>query len=68
MAVTSQIVHHPGFGEVIIHEWREAGLLKESVIKPVIFTAEKRIVLRRLGQLKERDQLAVRQVIGELIG
>ena len=41
MAVTSQIKTQKLLGEVIIEEWKTAGLLKPSAIKPVIFTAEK---------------------------
>jgi len=36
MAVTSQFKPSPIIGEVVIHNWKDAGLLKPSVIKPVI--------------------------------
>jgi mRNA interferase MazF len=68
MAVTSQVNQPPSFGEALIQDWQRAGLLKPSAIKPVVFTAEKRIVLKRLGQLKDRDQQVVREVIGRIIG
>ncbi|MEJ2387318.1 MAG: type II toxin-antitoxin system PemK/MazF family toxin [Chromatiaceae bacterium] len=68
MAVTSQVHRPPSFGEALIQDWQGAGLLKPSAIKPVVFTAEKRIVLKRLGQLKDTDQQAVREVIGRIIG
>ncbi len=68
MAITSQMRHTPGFGEVVIQNWQAAGMLKSSAIKPVLFTAEKRIVIKRLGQLKEDDQQATREVIAAIIG
>jgi len=40
MAVTSQIQPARIIGEVIIKDWQEAGLLKPSVVKPVITTIE----------------------------
>jgi mRNA interferase MazF len=40
MAVTSQLRPSETFGEVIVNQWREAGLLKPSAIKPVITTIE----------------------------
>ncbi len=68
MAITSQVRRAPGFGEALIQDWQAAGLLKPSAIKPVIFTAEKRIVLKRLGRLKEVDQQALSKVIEVIIG
>ena len=43
MAVTSQIKPTPIIGEVMIQSWQDAGLLKPSVIKPVITTIEKKL-------------------------
>jgi mRNA interferase MazF len=68
MAVTSQVRRAPGFGDVVIRDWEGAGLLKPSVLKPVMFTAEKQVVLKRLGHLKFEDQQAVRKVISIIIG
>ena len=41
MAVTSQSKPTLAFGEVRVAEWQKAGLLKPSVIKPVLTTVEK---------------------------
>lgn len=59
MAITSQIRTAPLVGEVAVTEWQKAGLLKASVIKPVLTTVEKRLVLRQLGQLEQTDRLAL---------
>ncbi|HEX8163794.1 MAG TPA: type II toxin-antitoxin system PemK/MazF family toxin [Pyrinomonadaceae bacterium] len=40
MTITSQIRSTPDFGEVAVGEWQKAGLLKASVIKPVLTTVE----------------------------
>lgn len=65
MAVTSQVRQTPGFGEVL--DWRVAGLIKPLVLKPVVFSAEKRIVLKKLGQLNGNDQGAVRKAIETIL-
>lgn len=55
MAVTSQIRPANNF-DIPVTDWRAAGLLKPSVVKPVIATVEKTLVIKRLGQLSEKDQ------------
>ncbi|MEK7436144.1 MAG: type II toxin-antitoxin system PemK/MazF family toxin [Pseudomonadota bacterium] len=67
MAVTSQIKSSGTFGEVIIHDWQAAGLLKPSAIKPVFATIEQTLILRRLGRLSDRDQPALRKVITAIV-
>lgn len=59
MAVTSQVKPTPGFGEVVLKDWEAAGLLKPSVIKPVITTIDKELVIKRLGRLLERERSAL---------
>jgi len=70
MAVTSQSLtrSHKLFGDVIIEEWKTAGLLRPSVIKPVIFTAEKRLIRKKLGQLKKVDIQQLKQNLTVIIG
>ena len=55
MAVTSQIKPTPIIGEVMIQSWQDAGLLKPSVIKPVITTIEKKLVIQLMGKLQKND-------------
>lgn len=68
MAVTSQVRPKAGFGEAVIQDWQAAGLLKPSAIKPIVFTAEKTIVRKTLGQLSDKDQEGLRTVIESVIG
>jgi len=56
MAITSQVKSTPAFGEVVITQWQKAGLLKPSVVKPVLTTVGKRLMLRRLGWLGPRGR------------
>jgi mRNA interferase MazF len=55
MAITSQVKTLTQLGEVMITSWQKAGLLKPSMIKPVVATVEKRLILRKLGQLQSAD-------------
>jgi mRNA interferase MazF len=68
MAVTGQIRFPTGFGEVMIDEWKKAGLLKPFVIKPVLTTIEKTLVLRWLGQLEPQDQTTLRAALRVILG
>ena len=67
MAITSQIRQNPGFGEVDIQSWQSAGLLNPSIIKPVVFTAEKTIIKKTLGKLKQQDQSSLVKSIASII-
>lgn len=49
-------------------QWKEAGLLKASVLKPVAATIERGLVLRKLGRLEEEDRRALRKVLDEILG
>lgn len=68
MAVTSQLRPSLSLGEVWIGEWHQAGLIKPSAIKPVFATIEQRLVIRRLGTLRDVDQTALKGAIQEVIG
>ena len=68
MAVTSQAKPSSMVGEVIVQEWRDAGLLRPSVIKPVITTIEKSLVIRTIGQLKEDDMKALEEMLTMILG
>ncbi len=60
IAVTSQIRTPLVFGEIIVGDWSNAGLLKPSVIKPVLTTIEQCLVLNTLGHLQTPDIDALR--------
>lgn len=68
LAVTSQARSAPMLGEVSIESWKEAGLLKPSVLKPILTTIERSLVLRRLGRLEQADLAVLREVLAVIIG
>jgi mRNA interferase MazF len=68
MAVTSQFRPVLSLNEVWISEWKAAGLLKPSVIKPVFATLEKALVIRPLGALAVLDQDTLRKAIAAMLG
>ena len=55
-------------GEVQIQDWRAAGLLKPSVLKPILTTIDPSLVLKKLGQLAPTDQAALRQALSIILG
>jgi mRNA interferase MazF len=66
MAVTSQPAPILGTAEARIQGWKEAGLLKPSVLKPLLATLENTLVIRRLGALQGPDRDALRACLGDL--
>lgn len=68
MAITGQIRQPLGFGEAMVADWQSAGLIKASVLKPVLTTIEQGLVVRTMGKLSAVDLKALREVIGEVIG
>ena len=68
MAVTSQQPSTLSVGEVQVQDWRGAGLLKPSVLKPVLTTIDSALVLKNLGQLTQSDQAALRQALTTILG
>jgi mRNA interferase MazF len=68
MPITSQMRPVAWFGEVAIKGWKAAGLLRPSVIKPILTTLDKGLVLRKLGRLEQEDRSALWEVLRKLLG
>ncbi len=68
MAITSQLHGSGMYGEVVVQDWQAAKLLKPSAIKPVLATLEHALVIKSLGKLSQRDQQALRETSGKIIG
>ena len=68
MAITSQIRPRPAFGEFAVAEWKKAGLIAPSAVKPVLTTIEKRLVLKKLGQLQPADVRSLRTSLDQILG
>ena len=68
VAVTSRTGRPAGIGDVLIMGWREAGLLKASLIKPIFTTVEQTLILRKLGALQQEEVAALRKALQEVLG
>jgi len=68
MAIRSQILRPAGaVGEVLIADWRGAGLPKASLIKPVLATIEHGLILRTLGALQGADVQSLRSALRQIL-
>lgn len=68
MAVTSQLRAGATPGEVWLKDWKAAGLLKPSAVKPIFATLERALVIRQLGALAQADRETLRQAILRTLG
>jgi len=68
MAVTSQVKPSPFYGELVITEWEKAGLMKPSVIKPVLATIHQKLILRKRGKLDDVDLETLKVLLGQILG
>ncbi len=68
MAITSQVRTPLGFGEALVSDWQAAGLIKPSVLKPVVTTIEQGLVVRSMGALPGADLQTLRETIAQSSG
>ena len=68
MAITSQQGAVAYADNLVIQDWQGAGLLKPSVIKPIITTVEKSLILKKLGCLSTLDQQALTDLLTKILG
>ncbi|KOP25629.1 growth inhibitor [Hapalosiphon sp. MRB220] len=68
IAVTSQANPATSFAEMTITEWKAAGLLKPSIIKPVLTTIDKMLIIKKLGELQEVDIQALDNLLQVILG
>ncbi len=54
--------------EMPIGDWGAAGLPRPSVVKPVLFTLDRKLVLKPLGRLSEGDRTALKTALLSMIG
>ncbi len=43
------------FGDTIITEWKNAGLLYPSLVKAVVITIERSLIIKKLGTIEDKD-------------
>jgi len=68
VAVTSQARPGSGFGESPVEGWKDAGLLKPSVVKPILATVDRDLIVRKLGTLRDDDRRAVQRTLSAILG
>lgn len=68
MAITSQMRQPLAFAEALVTDWQTAGLIKPSVLKPVLTTIEQALVIRSMGALSSTDLRTLRETIAQVIG
>lgn len=68
MAVTSQIRQPLITGEALLQDWRAAGLVKPSVLKPLVATLEQSRIVKVLGKLSVADREGLGKVIRTILG
>lgn len=68
LAITSQIQPSVFHGEASIAEWQAAGLVKPSILKPVVTTVDRGLVRRKLGRLNQSDLQELRRVLSVILG
>lgn len=68
MAITSQVRAPLGYGEAMVDDWRAAGLIKVSVLKPVFSTIEQGLVMRVMGHLSAADLQSLQRLLEKVTG
>jgi mRNA interferase MazF len=57
-----------GVGEIPVQHWKQAGLLRPSVLKPLLATVERRLLIRKLGRLETHDREALGRGLRTILG
>lgn len=68
MALTSRVRDSAGLGEMLIRDWRNAGLIKPTMVKPVLATLDQALVRKILGRLTLTDIAGLRGAVQQVIG
>lgn len=51
-----------------ITAWQAAGLIKPSIIKPVLTTIDAGLVIQKLGRLEKSDSQALQNLLQTILG
>ncbi len=68
ISLTTRVSPEARFGVAPLQQRKQAGLPVACFIKPVLFTFEKRLVIKRLGRLQEEDRSRVRAALDQILG
>ena len=50
-----------------LSQWKEAGLLKETWVKPLLATVSKSLIKQKLGRLQDADMKCVRSALQQML-
>jgi mRNA interferase MazF len=68
LAITSQMASTSDFAHGVITDWKAAGLLKPSLMKPVLATIEQSLVIRKLAHLTRQDRFKLDEILALICG
>ncbi len=68
MAITSQIRQPLTADEVLLQDWQAAGLVKPSMLKPLIATIEQSRIVKSMGRLSAADRKNLSGLIERILG
>lgn len=68
IGISSQANPASSFGEMTITNWKSAGLIKPSIIKPVLTTLDVKLVIKKLGRLEEADYQTLQNLLRIILG
>jgi mRNA interferase MazF len=66
LAITSQSASVSEFAHGEISEWKFAGLIKPSILKPVLATIEQILIIKKLGSLAAPDLTTLMTVLADI--
>lgn len=68
LAITSQRRASLSSLDPAVQHWKQAGLIKPSVFKPLIATIERRLVIKKLGGLHVDDCSCLSSLLDRMLG
>lgn len=68
MAITSQLRPDLPTCDMRLHDWQAVGLLKPSMLKPLIATIEKSKIIKLLGHLSNADRKRLGGLLQSVLG
>jgi len=68
MAITSKTRRADDPDEYVIEDWKKAGLVLPSLMKPAVSTIERQLIIRKLGSLSSRDMDSLERAVEGLCG
>ena len=67
LSMITSATHSSWDSDVSLRDWKAAGLPKPSIVRPKIFTLDKRFILKKLNGLTKRDRSAVIRAFAPLL-